>query len=124
LSVGATVLTAGGVGLALLVKKAIGNGKNINIELGALVEQAQVVKDTSTVANGIASWRVGDLVAAGDRHVVTTSIVGLGHSDLLDGRVVSDIVGRGSSGHGGGEESDDGEVLHLEGIKLSKTKEY
>ena len=117
-------MAAGRVGLALLVKEAIGNGNNVNLKLGALIEQAQAVEETGTVANGVASWGVGNLVAASDRHVVTASIVSLGDGDLVNGRVVSDVVGRRSSGHSGGEESDDGHVLHLEGIVLSKTKKY
>ena len=110
--------------MTLLVKEAIGDSKNVDVKLRALIEQAQVVEDTSTIANGVTSWGVGNLVAAGDGHVVTASIVSLGDGDLVDGRVVSDIVGRRSSGHSGGEESDDGHVLHLEGIELSKTKKY
>ena len=117
-------MAAGRVSLTLLVKEAISDGKNVDVKLRALIEQAQVVEETSTVANGVASWGVGNLVAASDRHVVTASIVSLGDGDLVNGRVVSDVVGRRSSGHSGGEESDDGHVLHLEGIVLSKTKKY
>lgn len=116
----AAVLTAGGVCLAFLVKEAISNSQNINIKLGALIKQAQVVEDTSTVANSVAGRSVGDLVAAGDLHVVSASIVGLGDGDLINGRVSPDL---GTGGHGGGEESDDGHVLHLEVLGLSKTED-
>lgn len=113
-------MTTGGVCLAFLVKEAISNSQNVNIKLGALVKQAQVIEDTSTVANSVAGRGVGNLVAAGDLHVVSTSIVGLSDRDLVDGRVGPDGW---ASGNGGGEESDDGHVLHLEGIELSKTED-
>lgn len=77
-------MAASGVGRALLVKEVVSNADDVEVQLGALVEEAQAVEQLGAVADGIASLRVGDLVAAVDLHVVATSIVGLSNGDLID----------------------------------------
>lgn len=105
----ATVLTTGSVCLTFLVKEAVGNADDVDIELGALAEEAEAVGDASAVANRVASRLVGDLVAA-----VNALAVGAGVGSLLNSPGVDGRTNAGSSG-GGGEESDDSVGIHLEG---------
>lgn len=103
------VLAAGSVGLALLVEEVVGNGDDIDIELGALAEEVEAVGDAGTVANRVASRLVGDLVAA-----VNALAVGAGVGSLLNSPGVDGRTRAGRNG-GGGEESDDSVGIHLEG---------
>lgn len=104
------VLAASSVGLALLVKETIGNGEDVDLELGALAEEAEAVGNTSTLTDRVAGRLVGNLVAA-----VNTLAVGAGVGSLLNGHGVDGTTGNGSGGGGsGGQESDDGRGVHFE----------
>jgi len=103
-------LAASGVGRALLVKEVVSNADDIEVQLGALVEKAQAIEQLGAVANGVASLRIGDLVAAVDLHVVATSIVGLSNGDLVDRGVSLNLRG---SGDRDGQESDNSHGMHV-----------
>lgn len=104
----------------LLLEKVVGNGKDINLELGALSKEVEVVEKLRAIADSVASGLVLNSVTAGNLHVVTASVVGLFDSDLVDGRVTLDL----RRGHGGsGHESDDGVELHLEVLKVKDLKD-
>ena len=104
------VLAASSVGLALLVKETIGNGEDVDLELGALAEEAEAVGNTSTLTDRVAGRLVGDLVAA-----VNALAVGAGVGSLLNSHGVDRTTGNSGGGGGsGGQESDDGRGVHFE----------
>lgn len=109
------VLAAGSGGLALLLDEVVGDSDNVNLELGALLEGAEVVEELRAVANGIAVSLVVDLVTAVDALAIGTRVGSLLNSHGVERRSGNSRSDGRRSGNRGGEESDGGEELHLEG---------
>ncbi|KAI6750476.1 hypothetical protein HG530_014757 [Fusarium avenaceum] len=110
--IAAAILATGCIGLAFLVEKVVGNCNNVDINLGALVKEAQAVEELRTVADGVTGLLVGNLVAAVNALVVATRPL-----SLRDGEGVKRCaVGRLRVGDDrSGEEGDDGKGIHFEG---------
>lgn len=106
------VLAASSVGLALLVEEVVGNGDDIDVDLGALAEEAETVGNAGAVANGVASRLVGSLVTA-----VNALAVGTRVGSLLNGKA-GDRGTVAGGGDGGGQESDDSVGIHFEGCSV------
>lgn len=113
------VLAASHAGTTLLAKESIKNSNDIETEIGAPVEKAQVIEKVetqkTTVAIGAAGL-VGNLVAALYGHVVSAGGLGLRDSEVLDLRD-SLALAVGSSGNRSQDSDDSGET-HLEGLVL------